>query len=749
MKNKRLACALFLLGLFIFTTAAHSAEPEKGPQKNPLAASALELGQPGDPGADIIILMDSSGSMKKTDPRNYRKDSARLFISLLGADDNVGIISFGDSAKTLIPLTANSRDNRPAFIKAISRITSKELTTDITGAVEKGVEELDASKRKNRVLILMSDGKLDLGDPEKEKSSLEELGKLLPEIKKAGIQLYSIAFSELSDQKLLADMAEKTGGFFRYAAADKDIHLMFASIFEKIKSPDSVALDGDAFSIDKDIKEAVLLVTKQAGTATVLLDPSGKKIVQGRSAKNIQWYSSSIFDMITIQEPMTGKWKVRLSSREGNKIFVLTDLKLKSTFVGNTLNKGDKAVIDAWLEKDDKRITDKEVLSQISFSTEVIDPDGRSLKIPLAGMEGADAGVYSVAVNINQPGDYTVRLAAEGKAFNRTKDILFKAVEPPPVPGIPVQPPQSASKTAPTAQPETVIDWETAAMILASIILVLIGLAGYLYATASKYKKLYISSQNEGLVLPGTAAKGETAAASDENSGLLDAEGEPKVQDAEIGETSEVSEATSSAVIEGPVEQVHVETAGETRGEEGGPDSGRIEKLLSIIEFQKNKIAELMFVKDTFENARVRLSALQSRDRLVQDQVKTIAESYGITEELKEPLSALEDDTSELVSYILIFEKEEKRLAEKFVQWEEELNRLMAGEQFAPAISSVGSEGVAGKISELEEKLREAQDQLMSKERKMQALQTQYEDIEKEYMILYHAAQKQQKQPEI
>ncbi len=733
MKNKRLACAVFILGLFIFTAAA----------------AALESSQPDNPGADIVILMDSSGSMKKTDPQNYRKDSARLFISLLGADDNVGIISFGDSSKTLIPLTANSRDNRRAFIKAINRITSKELTTDITGAVKKGFAELDASKRRNRVLIIMSDGKLDLGDPEKEKSSLEELGKLLPEIKKAGIKLYSIAFSELSDQKLLADIAERTGGFFRYAAADKDIHLMFASIFEKIKSPDSVMLEGDSFSIDKDVKEAVLLITKQAGTATVLLEPSGKKIVQGRSAKNIQWYSSSVFDMITIQEPMTGKWKVRLSSREGNKIFVLTDLKLKSSFVGNTLNKGDKAVIDAWLEKDDKRVTDKEVLSQISFSAEVIGPDGRSLKIPLAGREGPDAEVYSAALNINQPGDYTVRLAAEGKAFNRTKDILFKVVEPPPVPGVPVQPPQAAAKTVPSVQPETVIDWETAALILASIILVLIVLAGYLYAATRKYKKLYISSQGEGPVFPVTTAQDETSAADDDNAGLLEPERVSEVQDAEAGETSEVIEAASLAVVEESVEQTHVETAAETRGEEARSDSVRIEKLLGIIEFQKNKIAELMFVKDIFENARVRLSALQSRNRLMQDQVKSIAESYGITEELKEPVSALEDDTSELVSYILVFEKEEKRLAEKFVQWEEELNRLMGDEQFASAVSSVGSEGVAGKISELEEKLREAQDEVMSKERRMQALQTQYEDIEKEYMILYHAAQKQQKQPDI
>jgi len=98
--------------------------------------------------------------------------------------------------------------------------------------------------------------------------------------------------------------------------------------------------------------------------------------------------------MITIQEPMTGKWKVRLSSREGNKIFVLTNLKLKSSFVGNNLNKGDKAVIDAWLEKDEKRITDKEVLSQISFFAEIIDPAGKSLKMPLAGGEGRTRGVF-------------------------------------------------------------------------------------------------------------------------------------------------------------------------------------------------------------------------------------------------------------------------------------------------------------------------------------------------------------------
>jgi Ca-activated chloride channel family protein len=54
--------------------------------------------QPVDAGFDIILLIDSSGSMKQTDPRNYRKEAPKLFISLLDKDDRVGIMSFGDAA---------------------------------------------------------------------------------------------------------------------------------------------------------------------------------------------------------------------------------------------------------------------------------------------------------------------------------------------------------------------------------------------------------------------------------------------------------------------------------------------------------------------------------------------------------------------------------------------------------------------------------------------------------------------------
>ena len=748
MKNRRMAFVVLILGFLVFTAVAHSAELKKGVKEIPPAAS--DVHQKEDQGFDIILLMDSSGSMKKTDPRSYRKDAARLFISLLGEDDKAGLISFGDSAKTLIPLTSNTRNNRTAFSNAVNKITSREFSTDITGAVKKGFEELQFSKRKNRALILMSDGKLALGDPGKDAASLENLMKLLPEVNKAEIKIYTIAFSELSDSGLLSDMAEKTGGFFRYAATDKDIHIMFASIFEKIKSPDSVALQGDTFTIDGDIREAVLLITKKAGTTTVLIDPSGKKNIQGRSAKNIQWYSSNIFDMITVQEPTAGKWKVRLSSREGNRIFVLTNLKLKSSFGKNTLTKGDKVVIDAWLEKDDKRITEKDVLDQVIFSAEVIGPDSKSLKIPLTGKAAPDEGIYAGEFTTTQSGDYMVQLSAEGKTFNRMKDFLFKAVEPSAPPAVLAQvQTQTAEKVMPPLRAAEEIDWEKTLLLVGITDIILIALAVFLFVRGRRYKTLYLAALSEHSVLPAQepveSLENIDTVTIEEEEHAVAIEEKPEIpgiaKDPDILEAAVAAEAV-------PTDELTGSTGG--LAEETGPESERIKKLLGIIDFQKNIIAELMLVKDILENARMRLEALPQRNKDQQDKVRAIAESHGLMDEVSSSVSALEDDTSKLVSYIMVLEKEESRLSDKFRHWEEELNRLLAGEEYIPTAILVEPAPPAGQTAELEARITEMEDQLMAKDRKMKALEQQYEDIEKEYMILYHAQQKQkQKQPEI
>lgn len=398
---------------------------------------AAPSGAAVDRGYDVILLMDSSGSMKKTDPHDYRKTAAKLFISLLGKDEKIGVVSFGDTAKTLIQLTPNTSQNQNSLFKAVEKVSSKEFSTQMHDAVKLGFDELKSSTRKNRLIVLMSDGKLTTGSEEKDKAALAELSKMLPELAKANIRLYSIAFTDLSDIKLLEDVAKATGGFFRYAKEDKDVHVTFTDMFEKMKSPDSVPLEGEEFSIDKDITEATLVITKKSGTKTTLLDPAKKSYSPANRGSNIKWFESQVFDMITIQNPAQGRWKVKLSTAVGNRIFILTNLSLKSSMNKDFLDKGELISVDARLEKDGVVLKGSEILGQVSFYAEITTSDGKTAKVELAdnGKSSGDLqagdGIYVAGFSFSNVGDYVVKIVAEGKTFKREKNYRLKVNEPP------------------------------------------------------------------------------------------------------------------------------------------------------------------------------------------------------------------------------------------------------------------------------------------------------------------------------
>ena len=497
---KRLGVLFAVLVFFGFTPLSFSGDkPSAGKGAQPAAREAGH--HEHNKGADIVLLIDSSGSMRKTDPQNNRKTSAELFISLLGSDDRVGIVSFGDSAKLLLPLTRNSKENYGRFVSAINKISSSEFSTNIYEGVKKGFDELKTSASNKKVLVLLSDGKLTLGSKEKEAEALSSLSALLPELVKSGITLSTIAFSDQSDAKFLEDLARAGGGFFKLALSDQDIHVIFALMFEKIKSPDTVPFDGNSFSIDKNIKEAIVFISKKAGTMTTLVEPSGKKNTPAKYGQNIQWYEAKLFDLITIMEPVPGKWKVNLSTKEGSKVFVITELSLKSSLNSNFVNKNEKVRGDVWLERDGGILKEKDILDQISFSADVAGPDGKSSKVELRGSGQPEGGVFSFEFVVPQTGDYALTLTAAGKTFKRTKTIQFKAVEPAPAsPATGKNLPGPASNKKPAVPVNT---WEPVLIKFGIINAVLLASAGTLFLI----KKIKESWNNRKTKKKGGASK--------------------------------------------------------------------------------------------------------------------------------------------------------------------------------------------------------------------------------------------------
>lgn len=452
-------------------------------QLKPDAQPALQTAQTPTmvPGCDIILLIDSSGSMKHTDPGDYRKNAAKLFISLLDRNDRIGVMGFGNSTTLLRPLTPNTEQNRKALFDAVERITSKELYTNITEAVQRGLHELEKSHQRDRIMIMMSDGRIDLGSRERDDVSQSILMGMLPVLARKQIPLYTVAFTRESDRALLENMAKATGGSFRFAGEDKDVHVMFASIFEKIKSPDAVPFVGETFTIDPEIREATVLVTKKPGTALSLMDPSGKKHQATAHGSHIAWFESSVFDMITIQEPVAGMWSVKLSTNEGNKVYVLTSLHLKSSFDGHDMVTGPTVTFDAWLEKAGGTVLERAVLENTTFSATLTGPGGKTSTVPLSrtskpGEPATESGTFFGAIPALVAGDYTMDIAATGKTFQRRMTVPFKVIGSAEKPAIR----QGASQSALTTAREEV-SWLSVLVKFGMINLAVIGLAAGLF----------------------------------------------------------------------------------------------------------------------------------------------------------------------------------------------------------------------------------------------------------------------------
>lgn len=387
-------------------------------------------------GVDAVLVIDSSGSMKQSDPKNMRRDAARLFISLLRKEDRAGVVEFAEGSRTLAELAAagNGR-GRDALLKAAYSVGSTGAYTNIHEGLRRGFAALGEKSANERIIILMSDGKIDLGDKRKEETlTAQIMNELLPELGRDHVRVYTIAFTEHSDRILLEQVAEKTGGFFCLAKTGADLHLVFSALFEKIKSPDTLPLQGNGFFVDKDVRELTLLATKKSpNTSVTIVDPSSKKLTLNKHGPDLNWFGSAAFEMITVKQPAAGRWSVRLTSTDGNRIFIVTDLRLRSSFDKNFVDQGAILKIDAWLERDKEVVKAKDVLDHVSLSGRVTTPDGKTIDLVLhpsrdSGGDTAVSGISAAQFRPEQPGDYSLKLSATAETFKREKDFAFRVV---------------------------------------------------------------------------------------------------------------------------------------------------------------------------------------------------------------------------------------------------------------------------------------------------------------------------------
>ncbi len=288
-------------------------------------------------------------------------------------------------------------------------------------------------------------------------------------------------------------------------------------------------------------------------------------------------------------------------------------------------------------------------------------------------------------------------------------------------------------------------------LLLVESALILLVLSLYLFSQKRKYKKLY----EKGLKDLESAGSGSIE------------QGEPQSRTSEVLTGISEGERGEARQEAGPEQGMPEVPAGESidvlqadggmpQSDEGfdvtdgDPSAGRVRRLQRMVIFQKNTILELMCYKDIFEGAQMRLTALQQTNNELQEKIRSLTES-GVVENvgIAEPLNAFESNSHELEKFIGILDRENGMLSEKFRVWEEEFKRISedtGNDGDVPGVDESKYIKIAKEKEELIVKVKDLEQKLQEKGSEIDALKQQYEDLEKEYMILYRQQQQQQQQ---
>ena len=439
---------------------------------------------------DTVVIMDSSGSMKQTDPKQLRKPAAKLFISLLDNEDRLSVVSFSSQAWPITYLTQLQTDKQlNQALRATDKISHKGLYTNIHSAISKGIEFLKESDQINRepIIILMSDGQMDVGNSEKSAKLREQIfDDLLPQLIEYNIKIYSIAFTEASDQELLQEIAEATDGRYALAASDDVLHKVFSKIFEQTKQPDMLPLNENKFIVDPSINEITIIANKASDKSQIYLQPpSGEKINSTFKSEKIKWFVSTSFDMITIKKPQEGEWKI-LFSDDDNRAYIVTDVKLRTRFEFDQESYNPELIIKSWFIHNDETEANDEFLKNMEVTLEIEHPDDTLETFPVEAAN--EQGEFIARFKPEADGIYGAAIIAKSRTFQRQQIFSFKntmPTEPEPVKEEPVTTPAEAEKPA---EPEIKVEPEekedtTKILIyfaIFNVVLIFLGINGFL-----------------------------------------------------------------------------------------------------------------------------------------------------------------------------------------------------------------------------------------------------------------------------
>jgi len=258
--------------------------------------------------ADVMLIIDSSGSMSWNDPDDKRLDAARAYVAASYLSDYVGVVDFDYSARLASP-PLRVMDDRSTILDAIDTIDSSG-GTDIGVGVQAACDALLASTsdNTNKAAILLTDGQGSFSGQDECFSSRDW-------------PIYTFGFGS-ADEDLLQQIATNTGGEYRRLPTS-DLVCEFMAVRAKIAGlepppcPTVPIYPGATVFLTATVPSGTAqatFATSWAGSDVVmsLTTPSGRVIERETVAPDVIHDLGATFETYTVLNPEAGVWTISL-----------------------------------------------------------------------------------------------------------------------------------------------------------------------------------------------------------------------------------------------------------------------------------------------------------------------------------------------------------------------------------------------------------------------------------------------------
>lgn len=355
-----------------------------------------------------VISIDRSGSMAGQSI-DLARQAGKLFVDLADVGQDIGVTSFASDATVNFALQEVISDATKQSARDVIDTLSATGLTNIGGGLQVSLNQITAvaaDRSDNEVIVLLSDGQHNTGTAP---------SSVLPSIIAENVTVHTVGLGAGADLALLQDVANSTGGIFRFASSAADLGSIFTQLSAEtrgeglIDREDGSLAAGEMTSrsvfVDTFSSEVTFILNFSAGQLELVLHtPSGAQIdaAQAATDPNVHYTAGSHYQIFRITGPESGTWSLAIkNSGAGAQAFTATTLGRSSgvafkPFADRSRYVYPEPIVVSALVEATHAVTGATVAGVVAR------PDGSTLPFELFddgsaahGDESADDGIYS------------------------------------------------------------------------------------------------------------------------------------------------------------------------------------------------------------------------------------------------------------------------------------------------------------------------------------------------------------------